>query len=107
MAYLRRAKARKGDTGKSPRNAKILLMIGNLLARIFPNYESRAMLKDNRDDWRADALSLQEKYKAEHLEAVKYRAKAEAMEREIEYLRRLVEKTVSKAGIGSTAQESK
>lgn len=91
MAYLRRAKARKGDTGKSPRNAKILLMIGNLLARIFPNYESRAMLKECREDWRADALNLNRELKAARLEVEKWKALANTRAKEIEYLHGLAE----------------
>ena len=39
-------------------------MFGSLLCRIFPNYETRAMLKECRDDWRADAWNLSQQVHA-------------------------------------------
>lgn len=80
-------------------------MFGSLLCRIFPNYETRAMLKECRDDWRADAWNLskqvqaareqipklEDELKAVRLEVVRLKALAETRDEEIEYLRGLAE----------------
>jgi hypothetical protein len=75
----------------------------NILVRLFPNYETRAMLKECRDDWRADAWKLtrevhaarekipmlEEALKSVRVEAAKWKAIADARGEQVDYLRGL------------------
>lgn len=91
----------------------------NILVRLFPNYETRAMLKECRDDWRADAWKLtrevhaaREKIpmlegalKSVRVEAAKWKALADAREGQINYLRGLTMQMAEE--ISRTRKESR
>jgi len=59
------------------------------------------MLKESREDWRADALALSEKHRAACLEAAKWKALAEGRANEIEYLHGLSEKLAERLAAAS------
>lgn len=62
-------------------------MIQNLLARFFPNYESRAWIKESRDFYRDEVQRTK-------IELEKWKGKAIARAAEIERDREMIEKLI-------------
>ncbi len=66
-------------------------MIGTLIARIFPNYSSRAWLKECLQYERDEKEKMKQQLKEARLEVIKWNTLADERSNEIKYLHGLAE----------------